>query len=112
MGVRAATVEDVERIPIIERAAASLYAPFGLESALMESITPSRRIERAVRAGELLVATDAHDRAIGYALFAVMGSDVHLEELAVMPSHGRVGHGTALLRALGDVALAAEARRI
>lgn len=99
-------------MPIIERAAASLYAPFGLESALLETVTPSLRVERAVRAGELLVATDAQDRAIGYALFAVLGDDLHLEELAVMPSHGRRGHGTALLEALAIVALGRGASRI
>ena len=112
MAVRRAREEDIERIPLIERAAASLYAPFGLEAALLETTTPARRIERAVRAGELLVATDAHDRAVGYALFAVWGDDLHLEELAVMPSHGRAGRGTALLSALASVAKELGARRI
>lgn len=112
MAVRLARDEDVERVPIIERAAASLYAPFGLEPALLDATTPSRRVERAVRAGELLVATDAQDRAVGYALFEIFGEDAHLEELAVMPSHGRQGHGTALLDALAAVAVSAGAARI
>ena len=112
MSVRAAREEDVERVPIIERAAASLYEPYGLASALVERVTPRRRIERAVRGGELLVATDALDRSIGYALFARIGDDLHLEELAVMPSHGRMGHGTALLDALTTTSASVGASRI
>jgi GNAT superfamily N-acetyltransferase len=112
MGVRAAREEDVERVPIIERAAASLYAPYGLESALLDTVTERRRIERAVRAGELWVATDAQDRAVGYALFSIFGEDLHLEELAVMPPYGRMGHGTALLDALAQIAVSSGAARI
>jgi GNAT superfamily N-acetyltransferase len=112
VNVRLARREDVERVPVIERAAASLYAPFGLETALLDTATETRRIERAVRGGELLVATDDRDRAIGYALFAIFGRDLHLEELAVMPSHGRRGHGTALLTGLADVAASQDVTRI
>ncbi len=110
--MRRAREEDAARVPIIERAAASLYAPFGLEAALLETLTPTRRVERAVRGGELLVATDARDRAIGYALFALFGDDLHLEELAVMPSHGRAGHGSRLLASLASPAIASGASRI
>jgi ribosomal protein S18 acetylase RimI-like enzyme len=135
--VRAGRDEDVARVAIIERAAASLYAPYGLEAALTETPTPTRRVERAVRGGELLVATDASDRAVGYALFSICrgrgasanGSargghgrkrathepidlDLHLEEIAVMPSHGRRGLGTSLLDALAIRAREEDADRI
>ena len=77
-----------------------------------DAATPDTRVERAIAAGELLAATDAHDVMIGYALIAADPDEVHLEELAVEPAHGRRGHGTALLGATLAMAERTKAKRI
>ena len=108
--IRLGREDDAARVPEIDRAAAMLYAPWGLTDALMESTTPLLRVERAIRAGTLLVATDADDRAVGYALFSFVDGDAHLDELAVDPAHGRRGLGTALVEDV--VARAEDAARV
>lgn len=104
--IRAGRASDLPRFARIERAAAALYAPWGLHDAFAETATAIDRVRHAIDAGELLVAADAADVMIGYALVAIDEGELHLEELAVDPAHGRRGHGTALLAA--TVALAKE----
>jgi ribosomal protein S18 acetylase RimI-like enzyme len=97
--IRPGRAADLPRYAIIERAAATLYAPWGLDGAFESTATVTERVARAIERGELLAATDGGDTMIGYALLETTTSEVHLEELAVEPAHGRRGHGTALLAA-------------
>lgn len=106
MSIRVARASDLLRYAIIERAAATLYAPWGLDGAFAETPTATERVREAIDRGELIVATDEDDMMIGYALVGTDADDLHLEELAVEPTFGRRGHGTALLHA--TVALARE----
>jgi GNAT superfamily N-acetyltransferase len=92
------------RYAIVERAAASLYAPWGLDGALAASTTETERVAAAIARGDLIAATDEGDVMIGYALLETDGGDLHLEELAVTPSHGRRGHGSALVAATIGIA--------
>jgi ribosomal protein S18 acetylase RimI-like enzyme len=110
--IRTARPEDLPRYAIIERAAASLYAPWGLDGVFAETPTATTRVARAIEAGELIAATDEHDTMIGYALLAIEEEEIHLEELAVAPSHGRRGHGSALLAATLSLAARTRARRV
>jgi GNAT superfamily N-acetyltransferase len=54
----------------------------------------------AHQAGRLLVAVDADDRPIGFALILEIDGAAHLEELDVLPEHGRQGIGAALVEAV------------
>jgi ribosomal protein S18 acetylase RimI-like enzyme len=112
LSIRIARPSDLPRYAIIERAAASLYAPWGLDGVLAESTTDTARVAEAIARGELIVATDEADVAIGYALLGIDETDLHLEELAVEPNHGRRGHGTALLAASVAFARARGAARM
>lgn len=112
MSIRIARPSDLPRYAIIERAAASLYAPWGLDGVLAESTTDTDRVAAAIERGELIVATDEHDVAIGYALLGTEDDELHLEELAVEPTSGRRGHGTALLSATLSLARARGALRV
>ena len=110
--IRAARAGDLARYPLIERAAATLYAPWGLDAAFAETATAIDRVARAIDHGELLAATDERDEMIGYALLERAETEVHLEELAVEPSQGRRGHGTALLEATIALAASSAATRV
>lgn len=109
--MRLARADEAAEIPRVEREAATMYAPWGLDEALAESTTPVDRVERAIARGELFVALE-EERVVGYLLFALEEDELHIEELAVMPSVGRRGAGSALLAAVIDVARMAGAARI
>ena len=47
--------------------------------------------------GRLWVAVDAEDRPVGFALVTEVDGVGHLEEMDVLPAHGRKGLGDALL---------------
>lgn len=113
MSIRVARAADLARYAVIERAAASLYAPWGLDGVLADASTSTEHVSRAITRGELLVATNDRDEAIGYALLDLEeANEVHLEELAVQPANGRRGHGTALLAATVAMARELDAARV
>jgi GNAT superfamily N-acetyltransferase len=97
--VRSAVPSDVSRLPEIERAASVLFAEFGLANLLARVLTPVQDLEEGLRAGRLWVATAPDDALVGFALASVVGGNGHLEELDVLPDHGRRGVGTALVEA-------------
>ncbi len=54
----------------------------------------------------LYVATDDADQPVGYALVELVDGHAHLEQVSVVPEHGRQGIGAALLDAVADWARA------
>jgi len=97
--IRSAIASDLPRLPEIERSAATLFAPFGLAGVLGRVLTPPNDLEEGLRSGRLWVATFAEDEVVGFALASVLDGNAHLDELDVVPVHGRRGVGTALLQA-------------
>jgi GNAT superfamily N-acetyltransferase len=65
-------------------------------------LTPLEDFEAAQRDGTLWVARDEHGAPVGFALVERLGAEFHLEEMDVLPEHGRRGIGTALVRAVCD----------
>jgi GNAT superfamily N-acetyltransferase len=97
--IRPARVEDVPALGDVERAAATLFAPYGLAELFSETSAPEK-LEDAARDGRLWVATDAAGTVVGFALAALVGGTAHLDELDVHPAHGRRGVGRALIDAV------------
>ncbi|UCF78603.1 MAG: GNAT family N-acetyltransferase [Candidatus Eiseniibacteriota bacterium] len=99
--IRPARQEDIPHLPAVELAASSLYADrleeLGLGPLTLESMTQTDAFELALRMRMLWVAVDSDDRPIGFALAREVDGAAHLEELDVLPSHGRKGLGSALL---------------
>jgi GNAT superfamily N-acetyltransferase len=83
----------------VERAAASLFAPYGLAELFSET-SPIEKLEAAARDGRLWVAADAGGAVVGFALATVVGGNAHLDEIDVHPEHGRRGIGHALIDAV------------
>lgn len=54
--IRPAAVEELPRLPAIERASAVLFAPYGLHERFVAVVTPLRDLERGQAAGVLWVA--------------------------------------------------------
>jgi len=88
---------DLPRIAPIELAAARLLAGHAPDAVLAE-VTPHEHLAAAQRDGRLWVALSS-DIPVGFALVEILESGAaHLEEIDVLPDHGRQGLGTRLVR--------------
>jgi len=100
--VRRARPEDVPRLPSVEREAATLYRghadTLGLTPEALERTNTVEDFRRAQRTDLLWVATTAADGPVGFALLCRLDQWLHLDELDVLPEHGRRGVGSALLQ--------------
>jgi GNAT superfamily N-acetyltransferase len=98
--IRLARTADLPLLPEIERAAATLFSPYGLAELFGSQLTPEEVLEGALAAGLLWVAADRHDNPVGFALADELAGSLHLDELDVLPEHGRRGLGTRLVEAV------------
>jgi GNAT superfamily N-acetyltransferase len=102
--VRQAVREDVPLLPDIERIAASLFKTYpsdlGLTDENYENVSSVEMFAEANQGGRLWVATVPSGNIVGFARVAELSGYAHLDELDVLPSHGRKGIGSALLAAV------------
>jgi GNAT superfamily N-acetyltransferase len=102
--IRLATPEGVVFLPEIERQAGLLFKnhpeDLGIPETMYDQPNSLETFAAAQRAGHLWVAATDPGEVIGFALVAVIDGDAHLDELDVLPSHGRQGIGSALLGAV------------
>ncbi|MEZ5938939.1 MAG: GNAT family N-acetyltransferase [Hyphomonadaceae bacterium] len=59
---------------------------------------PEDRLRRGFGEGLIWVAVDDQENLAGFALCSDRGEDLYLDQLSVMPRHGRQGLGTRLVR--------------
>lgn len=109
--VRPAGREHLDKLPAIERAAATRFGD-SLPRSVLSHVTPADTLEAAQLAGLLWVALEPSGTPVGFALASVHGQRIHLEELDVLPEHGRKGVGSALLKAVEDHALSRDCTEI
>ena len=103
--VAPARAEDLPRVPIIELAAAQLLRGHAPDTVLQETSSEAELVI-AMREGRLWVAR-VNGLAVGYAQAQRIDSDTaHLEEVDVLPEHGRRGIGTTLVTRVCDWARA------
>lgn len=95
--IRLAQAEDLPHLSAIERAAATLFAPYGLDQLFSTILTPQHVFAEGLEAGQLWVAVDNKEQPVGFALASEVGANAHLDELDVHPEHGRRGLGTQLV---------------
>jgi len=96
--IEAACREDLEALPGIEREATSLFAGWPVPMEVLQEETSLQEFSAAQRAGRLWVARSQGGSAVGFALVDLIAGGPHLEEMDVLPSHGRQGIGRALVR--------------
>lgn len=97
--MRACLPGDARHLATLDRRATRLLAEHGFP-ALLEApaATPDVFAAFAER-GWCRLAAAPSGLPVGYAVAAPLGDDLHLEEIAVDPPHGRKGIGSALLAA-------------
>ena len=98
--IRPARTSDLPWLPDIERAAAALFAPYGLDELFSTLHTPPAVFAEGLAADQLWVAANSLDQPVGFALVDVIGANAHLDELDVHPDHARRGLGTRLVQAV------------
>lgn len=101
--IRAARPHEYTRLRDIERRAGELFRDIGMPE-IADDEPPSA--DDLASGAALYVATDDEDRPVGYALVDLVDGHAHLEQLSVVPEHGRQGIGQALLGAATDWARA------
>jgi GNAT superfamily N-acetyltransferase len=109
--VRLAGPEHVDELPTIERAAATRFGD-SLPQSVLSHATPVDNLAAAQQAGLLWVALEPAGAPVGFAVASVHGRRVHLDELDVLPAHGRKGIGSALVEAVEDYALKSDCTEI
>ena len=102
--VRLAGKEDVAGLQEIERQAASMFVDYlaevGLTEEDLDRATAAEEFDSAQRAGRLWVAESRSEEVVGFALVIDLRPFAHLDELDVLPAHGRRGVGSLLLQAV------------
>src|SRR5262245_20290303 len=99
--IRLARPDDVGALPEIERVASLMFKSFpgdlGIPEELYEQPNSVETFAAAQKAGHLWVAIAPRDTPVGFALVVEINRYAHLEELDVLPSHGRQGIGSSLV---------------
>ena len=102
--VRQASRDDIRFLPDIERAAGLLFKTYagdlGLTDEIYEGVNSLETFQKAQQAERLWVSAAASGEVVGFALVVDLEGYAHLDELDVLPSHGRRGVGSALLDAV------------
>jgi len=99
--IRLAVPDDIPSLPEVERRAGNLFEAVreetGLTDDILTRVNSIEDFQKAWQAGHLWVAVEPTGRVVGFALVLEIGGYAHLDELDVLPSHGRRGLGSSLL---------------
>ena len=107
-----ATAAHVVAIPDIESRAAALFAEWHVPRTVLAQTTPLETLVAAQADGRLWIAVSRAGEPVGFGLVELIETRLHLEELDVLPEHGGVGIGTALMAAIEAWARATRFREI
>jgi 4-diphosphocytidyl-2-C-methyl-D-erythritol kinase len=102
--LRHAGAEDVPALPSVETRAVRLFEDWlgetGLTLAILADVSTIEELEDARRRGHLWVATAPDGEVVAFAHVVVLDDTAHLDELDVVPEHGRRGIGSRLVEAV------------
>ncbi|HEX9732447.1 MAG TPA: GNAT family N-acetyltransferase [Thermoanaerobaculia bacterium] len=97
--IRPARRRELALLPAIEREAGRRFQEILELDAVPEDLTPPEELDAAHARGLVWVAEAPGGELAGFAYGAAVDGALHLEEVDVLPTHGRRGLGTALVRA-------------
>lgn len=104
--IKPAETHHISALPAIEIAADALFPEEDLPQAFRGEATDEDEFEEARAAGRLWVAVTADGEPVGFAHVELIDGHAHLEEIDVLPDHGRQGLGRWLVETVIDWATA------
>jgi GNAT superfamily N-acetyltransferase len=100
--IRPARGDEVGDLQKIDLASATLFMGSGLidfgPSGCPTEPIPEDRLRKGFGDSLIWVAVDHLEELVGFALCSDRGPDLYLDQLSVLPAHGRQGLGSRLLR--------------
>ncbi len=100
--VRPARGDEVGELQNIDLASATLFRGSGLidfgPTGEPGQPIPEDRLRKGFGDALIWVAVDEREELVGFALCSDRGEDLYLDQLSVLPRHGRKGLGTQLVR--------------
>lgn len=109
--IRPAATYDVEKLPAVEAAAALRFRDTKHPEIADAAPRPVAEFTVAAEQGRLWVAT-FDGEPVGFALAITLDGTAHLDEMDVLPSHGRRGLGAGLLAAVYEWAASIGASKL
>ena len=99
VAIRAARPSDLRHLAAVEDSGGALFTEYFGEATAPVLLSPARSgLDRDLEPGFLLVAV-VGGRIVGFVHVLHLDGHAHLEQLSVLPEHGRRGIGGALVRA-------------
>ena len=89
--------DELALLPLIEAQAGERLRGHPAAALFAASPTEPQLFEQAWQRGMLWVVASEQELA-GYLMAGVLGEDLHIQQMDVVPAHGRKGLGRALLR--------------
>ena len=95
--VRPARPSEIDRLRQIEIGAGARFAEIGMPEIAHDEPPSAAVLGDRLRRDRLWVAVDDDDVPVGYVSAEIVGDLEHIEQLSVLPSHGRQGVGRRLV---------------
>ncbi|MCE3551786.1 GNAT family N-acetyltransferase [Pseudonocardia sp. RS11V-5] len=100
--IRPARPAEIGRLREIEDEAGTMFGGLGLIDEARDVSFPWEELRRLVDDEQVWVAVDAADRPVGMVIASVRDHVAYVEEMDVLPEHGRRGLGSRLLARVAD----------
>jgi predicted N-acetyltransferase YhbS len=95
--IRSARIEDLSFLSQIEQAAAKLFMNTSFPFLVDAEPLPLVLLQQLFKAGTVWVATNNCNTVIGHAVAREVDGTLYLQQIDVIPEHGRRGIGSALV---------------
>jgi len=95
--IRLARPDEVPRLRAVEDAAGTMFSGLGLVDEALDVSFPLDELARLVGMGQVWVACPEDGVPVGMVIASLREGAVYIEELDVLPEHGRRGLGARLL---------------
>ena len=100
--IRPARAEDLMLLAPIEQSAAILFQNTPYSFLVSAESLPLEFVQQRFQVGQVWIAVDRADTAIGYAITTEVDDTLYLQQIDVEPAYGRKGIGSALIHTVCD----------